>query len=85
MMRVREMHVVMRQGFVAVRVAMAFRACRVTGFGVAVLMVLVVAVRVVVFDGLVGVKVLVALGQVQPDTDAHHEASQHQRKAQSLV
>lgn len=63
-MRIREMRVVMHQGFVTVRVAMAFSARRVTGFGVAVLMVLVVAVRVVVFDRLMGVKVLVALGQM---------------------
>lgn len=85
MMRVREVCVVMRQGFVAVRVAVAFSARRVVGLGVAVLMMLVVAVRVVVFDRLVGVKVLVALGQVQPDSDAHHETGNHQRDAQRLV
>jgi len=53
MMRIREMRVVMRQGFVAVRVA--------------------------VLNRLVGVKVLVAFGQMQPDSDAHHEAEDARR------
>lgn len=63
-MRVWEMRVVMCQGLVAVRMAMAVSAYWAIGLTVAVLMMCIVMVRVAVFDRLMGMKMLMALGQM---------------------
>ena len=69
---VRHVRMLVLQPLVAmrVRVGLAGRIVR----RVLVLMVLIVHMRVGVLQGLMDVLVLVVLGQVQPDADAHEQA-----------
>ena len=68
-MRVGVVRVVMSRGFVPVTVAV-LRLCG-SQLVVAVLMVLVVRMFVIVFQGFVHVLMAVVLGQVQPDANSH--------------
>jgi len=83
MVRVREMRMTVRQRIVAVRVAMRGAGCQ--RIGVGVLVMFIVAMRVVVLRRLVGMSVLVTLGQVQPGTQRHQRAGQQQRQRERLA
>lgn len=82
-MRLRKMLVTVRQRLVPMQMTMRLAAS--TGGFVGMLMVFIVNMLVAMFNHLMGMQMLVLLGQVQPDANAHHQSRKDQCRRQRLA